>query len=142
MSSPGSDSLYRGSLDVHSIPVAIRWRSSSAILPLLETRLGNLEKLGIQRGALGSYVVEKWGFGSEELQEMRETLSNMVSELSPHFLRIQIRVFISHVIKRNRTFSYKYETLLIFSCSPYCLSFVHYRVVMSLSLSIHGLRGQ
>lgn len=29
-------------------------------------------------------MVEKWGTGSEELQEMRENLSNMVSELSPH----------------------------------------------------------
>lgn len=86
LSSPVSDSLYRGSLDVHSIPVAARWRSSSAILPFLESRMGNLEKLGIQWGAMGSDVVRTWGFGREELQEMRESLSKMVSELSPRFL--------------------------------------------------------
>ncbi|KAF8101584.1 hypothetical protein N665_0204s0078 [Sinapis alba] len=84
LSSPVSDSLYRGSLDVHSIPVASRWRSSSAILPFLESRMVNLEKLGIQWGAMGSDVVRAWGFGREELQEMRENLSKMVSELSPH----------------------------------------------------------
>ncbi|CAH8304185.1 unnamed protein product [Eruca vesicaria subsp. sativa] len=79
-----SDSLYRGSLDVHSVPVATRWRSSSAVLPFLESRMGNLEKLGIQWGALGSDVVRSWGFGREELQEMRENMLKMVSELSPH----------------------------------------------------------
>ncbi|CAN7068537.1 unnamed protein product, partial [Brassica oleracea var. botrytis] len=84
LSTPGSDSMYRGSLDVHSLPVATRWRSSSVILPFLESRLGNLERLGIQRGAMGSYVARKWGFGEEELQDMRENLSNMVSKLSPH----------------------------------------------------------
>ncbi|KAH0900619.1 hypothetical protein HID58_040122 [Brassica napus] len=84
LSTPGSDSMYRGSLDVHSLPVATRWRPSSVILPFLESRLGNLERLGIQRGAMGSYVARKWGFGEEELQDMRENLSNMVSKLSPH----------------------------------------------------------
>ncbi|CAH8391839.1 unnamed protein product [Eruca vesicaria subsp. sativa] len=79
-----SDSVYRGSLDVHSVPVATRWRSSSAVLPFLESRMGNLEKLGIQWGAVGSDVVREWGFGREELQEMRENMSKMVSELSPH----------------------------------------------------------
>uniref|UniRef100_A0A1J3I6Z5 Protein misato-like protein 1 n=1 Tax=Noccaea caerulescens TaxID=107243 RepID=A0A1J3I6Z5_NOCCA len=81
-----SESLDRGSLDVHSLPVAARWRSSSAVLPFLESRMGNLEKLGIQWGAMGSDVVRAWGFGREELQEMRENLSKMVSELSPQFL--------------------------------------------------------
>ncbi|KAF3602700.1 hypothetical protein F2Q69_00032759 [Brassica cretica] len=84
LSTPGSDSMYRGSLDVHSLPVATRWRPSSVILPFLESRLGNLERLGIQRGAMGSYVARKWGFGEEELQDMRENLSNMASKLSPH----------------------------------------------------------
>ncbi|VVB09986.1 unnamed protein product [Arabis nemorensis] len=86
LSSPVSDSLYRGSLDVHSIPVVARWRSSSAILPFLESRMMNLEKLGIQWGAMGSDLVRTWGFGREELQEMRENLSKMVSELNPQFL--------------------------------------------------------
>ncbi|KAG2244469.1 hypothetical protein Bca52824_093694 [Brassica carinata] len=85
LSSPvSSDSPYKGSLDVHSVPVATRWRSSSAVLPFLESRMVNLEKLGIQWGAMGSDVVREWGFGREELQEMRENLSKMVSELSPH----------------------------------------------------------
>lgn len=84
LSTPGSDSMYRGSLDVHSLPVATRWRPSSVILPFLESRLGNLERLGIQRGAMGSYAARKWGFGEEELQDMRENLSNMASKLSPH----------------------------------------------------------
>ncbi|KAF2553854.1 hypothetical protein F2Q68_00037965 [Brassica cretica] len=82
--SPASDLMCRGSLDVHSVPVATRWRSSSAVLPFLESRMVNLEKLGIQWGAVGSDVVRAWGFGREELQEMRENLAKMVSELSPH----------------------------------------------------------
>ncbi|KFK30343.1 hypothetical protein AALP_AA7G249200 [Arabis alpina] len=86
LSSPVSDSLYRGSLDVHSIPIVARWRSSSAILPFLESRMVNLEKLGIQWGAMGSDLVRTWGFGREELQEMRENMSKMVSELKPQFL--------------------------------------------------------
>ncbi|CAF2133397.1 hypothetical protein BRARA_K01287 [Brassica rapa] len=84
LSSPASDLMCRGSLDVHSVPVATRWRSSSAVLPFLESRMVNLEKLGIQWGAVGSDVVRTWGFGREELQEMRENLAKMVSELSPH----------------------------------------------------------
>ncbi|KAH0871759.1 hypothetical protein HID58_078781 [Brassica napus] len=84
LSSPASDLMCRGSLDVHSVPVATRWRSSSAVLPFLESRMVNLEKLGIQWGAVGSDVVRAWGFGREELQEMRENLAKMVSELSPH----------------------------------------------------------
>ncbi|XP_048600993.1 uncharacterized protein LOC125580516 [Brassica napus] len=77
-------STYTPRLLSVNFEVATRWRPSSVILPFLESRLGNLERLGIQRGAMGSYVARKWGFGEEELQDMRENLSNMVSKLSPH----------------------------------------------------------
>ncbi|XP_010531227.1 PREDICTED: protein misato homolog 1 isoform X2 [Tarenaya hassleriana] len=86
LGSPLSDSLPRGPLDVHSVPLATRLRSSSAILPFLERRMGNLQKYGIQWGAVGSDLVRTWGFGREELQEMRENLSKMVAELNPQLL--------------------------------------------------------
>ncbi|XP_054824525.1 uncharacterized protein LOC129322301 isoform X1 [Prosopis cineraria] len=73
----------KGSLDVHSIPMAARLRSNSAILPFLETRLRNLHGFGIERGALGAQLLSSWGFGKEELVEMEEMLSKMVAALSP-----------------------------------------------------------
>lgn len=81
LSSPVPDCLSRGSLDVHSIPVAARLRSSTAILPFLETRLANLRRLGIQQGAPGTELVRSWGFGKDELEDMEETLSKLVSTL-------------------------------------------------------------
>lgn len=76
---PGS--LSRGSLDVHSIPMAARLRSSSAVLPFLETRLGNLRRFGIQQGAAGTELVRSWGFAKDELEDMEETLFKMVTSL-------------------------------------------------------------
>ncbi|KAF8405134.1 hypothetical protein HHK36_010032 [Tetracentron sinense] len=78
---PGSHS--RGSLDVRSIPMAARLRSSSAILPFIENRLGNLCRFGIERGTLGVEVVQSWGFGKDELEDMGEALSKMVLALDP-----------------------------------------------------------
>ncbi|GLT66210.1 hypothetical protein SLA2020_385900 [Shorea laevis] len=77
----------RGSLDVHSIPMAARLRSSSAILPFLENRLGNLHKFGINRGAPGTELLRSWGFGKDELEDFGETLSKMVMTLKPDFER-------------------------------------------------------
>lgn len=78
-----NDSSWKGSLDVHSIPMAARLRSNSAVLPFLETRLQNLRQFGIERGALGAQLLCSWGFGKEELEEMEEMLSKMVAALCP-----------------------------------------------------------
>ncbi|XP_011002490.1 PREDICTED: protein misato homolog 1 [Populus euphratica] len=81
LSSPVPGCSSRGSLDVHSIPVAARLRSSTAVLPFLESRLANLRRLGIQQGAPGTQLVRSWGFGKDELEDMEETLSKMVTKL-------------------------------------------------------------
>ncbi|GAV89054.1 Misat_Myo_SegII domain-containing protein [Cephalotus follicularis] len=83
LGSPSSGSTARGSLDVHSIPMAARLRSSTAILPFLEKRLGNLRRLGIERGAPGTELVRSWGFEKNELEDMGERLSKMVAALNP-----------------------------------------------------------
>ncbi|KAJ1419106.1 Tubulin/FtsZ, GTPase domain superfamily [Sesbania bispinosa] len=78
-----TNSLPKGSLDVHSIPMAARLRSSSAVLPFLESKLRNLHRYGIARGAAGAELLRSWGFGKEELEEMEEMLSNKVAALCP-----------------------------------------------------------
>ncbi|XP_068655445.1 uncharacterized protein [Aristolochia californica] len=78
------DSLPRGSLDIHSIPVAARLRSSNAILPFVEKRLVHLQRFGIDRGAPGSHLLRSWGFQNDEVEDMREVLSKMVMSLKPH----------------------------------------------------------
>ncbi|KAL0305092.1 UNVERIFIED_CONTAM: protein misato1, partial [Sesamum angustifolium] len=80
---PISESASRGSLEVHSIPMAARLRSSSCVLPFLENRLENLRKFGIAQGALGSELLASWGFGKDDVEDMGETLSNMVRTLNP-----------------------------------------------------------
>ena len=81
-----TDSSSKGSLDVHSIPIAARLRSHSSVLSLLENRLRNLHRFGVERGAPGAELLRSWGFGKEELEEMEEMLSKMVATLSPpHF---------------------------------------------------------
>ncbi|KAL8028965.1 hypothetical protein ABFX02_14G197000 [Erythranthe guttata] len=79
-----NSSSRRGSLEVHSIPMAARLRSSIAVLPFVENRLGNLRKFGIARGALGSEILTSWGFGKDDAQDLAETLSNMVLTLKPY----------------------------------------------------------
>ncbi|CAA3020212.1 misato homolog 1 isoform X1 [Olea europaea subsp. europaea] len=81
---PISDSATRGSLEVHSIPMAARLRSSNAVLPFLESTLENLRKFGIARGALGTELLRNCGFGMGELEDMGETLSKMVITLKPY----------------------------------------------------------
>lgn len=80
---PGASS--RGSLDVHSIPMAARLRSSNAVLPFLERRLTNLLRHGTQ-GSSAAQLLRSWGFGREELEDMGESLSKMVLALNPHLL--------------------------------------------------------
>lgn len=81
---PTSDSSSsRGSLEVHSVPMAARLRSSIAILPFLENRLQNLRKLGIARGALGAEIVRSWGFGRDDVEDIGETLCDLVTKLNP-----------------------------------------------------------
>ncbi|RZC30608.1 protein misato homolog 1-like isoform X1 [Glycine soja] len=83
MSGQITNSSPKGSLDIHSIPMAARLRSSSIVLPLLESKLRNLHQFGIQRGAAGAELLRSWGFGQEELVEMEEMLSKMVAALHP-----------------------------------------------------------
>nr|GEY11414.1 protein misato homolog 1 isoform X1 [Tanacetum cinerariifolium] len=84
LSSPISESTsQKGSLDVHSIPMAARLRSSTAVLPFLENRLGNIRKFGLERGSIGSELLRGWGFGREEIEEIGENLSKLVLTLDP-----------------------------------------------------------
>ncbi|XP_027361168.1 protein misato homolog 1 isoform X2 [Abrus precatorius] len=83
MDGQSTNSSPKGSLDVHSIPMAARLRSTSAALPLLERKLQNLHRFGIERGAAGVELLRSWGFGREELVEMEEMLSKMVATLCP-----------------------------------------------------------
>ncbi|CAJ1929755.1 unnamed protein product [Sphenostylis stenocarpa] len=78
-----TNSSPKGSLDIHCVPMAARLRSSSTVLPLLESKLRNLHRFGIQRGAAGAELLRSWGFGMEELVEMEEMLSKMVAALRP-----------------------------------------------------------
>uniref|UniRef100_M1CAW9 DML1/Misato tubulin domain-containing protein n=1 Tax=Solanum tuberosum TaxID=4113 RepID=M1CAW9_SOLTU len=84
LETPISGSSSRGSLEVHSIPMATRLRSSTAVLPLLERKLGNLRRFGIERGALGAPLLQSWGFGKDEVEDMGEVLSKMVTTLKPY----------------------------------------------------------
>ncbi|KAK4739349.1 hypothetical protein R3W88_003046 [Solanum pinnatisectum] len=84
LETPISGSSSRGSLEVHSIPMAIRLRSSTAVLPFLERKLGNLCRFGIERGALGAPLLQSWGFGKDEVEDMGEVLSKMVTTLKPY----------------------------------------------------------
>ena len=84
LGSPILGSVSRGSLDVHSIPMAARLRSSCAILPFLENRLGNIRKFGIDRGSPGTELLRSWGFGKDEVEDIGETLSKMVRKVNPH----------------------------------------------------------
>lgn len=83
LDSPIVSSQMRGSVNVHSIPMAARLRSSSAVLPFLENRLLKLRRYGIERGASGAQLLRSWGFGQDELQDMGEMLSKMVFALDP-----------------------------------------------------------
>ncbi|KAF5195653.1 plasma membrane, autoregulation-binding site, misato segment II, myosin-like, tubulin/FtsZ protein, partial [Thalictrum thalictroides] len=61
-----------------------RLRSSSAVLPFIEKRLGHLRKFGIERGAAGAQLLRSWGFENDEVGDMGETLSKMVMTLDPY----------------------------------------------------------
>ncbi|XP_021642018.2 uncharacterized protein LOC110636562 isoform X2 [Hevea brasiliensis] len=85
LSNPIPGSLSRGSLDVNSIPMAARLRSSSAILPFLENRLLNLRRYGIERGAPGMELLRSWGFERDELEDIEESLCKMVATLDDRY---------------------------------------------------------
>ncbi|KAI3960655.1 hypothetical protein MKX01_003829 [Papaver californicum] len=74
----------RSSLDVHSVPMAARLRSSNAVLPFLDKRLSNFRRFGMDRGAAGIGLLHDWGFGKEEVDDMGEALSKLVSTLDPY----------------------------------------------------------
>lgn len=84
LGNPNPNSASKGSLDVHSIPMAARLRSTNAVLPFMSNRLDNLRRYGIQRGALGGELLKSWGFEKEDLVDIVETLSNMVRTLNPY----------------------------------------------------------
>ncbi|TMW94887.1 hypothetical protein EJD97_009654 [Solanum chilense] len=84
LETPISGSSSRGSIEVHSIPMATRLRSSTAVLPFLERKLGNLRRFGIERGAIGAPLLQSWGFGKDEVEDMGEVLSKMVTTLKPY----------------------------------------------------------
>lgn len=74
----------KGSVEIDSVPMAARLRSSKAVKPLIERRLEWLRKYGLQRGAAGAGLLRSWGFGSEEIEDMGEDLAKMVVKLDPH----------------------------------------------------------
>lgn len=85
LSSTQSDSNGRkGSLDIDSIPMAARLSSSTVVKPLIEKKLASLCKYGMERGAEGSRLLQNWGFGRDEVEEMGEVLSKMVMQLNLH----------------------------------------------------------
>jgi hypothetical protein len=73
----------KGPLDVESIPMAARLRSSNAVLPFIERRSLSLQKLGVARGALGTQILRDWGFGKEEIEDLSEHLLKMVRTFHP-----------------------------------------------------------
>ena len=84
LSTPISEgSSSRGSLNVHSIPIAARLRSSTAVLPFLEKRLANLQRFGLERGALGADLLRTWGFDKNEVEDIGEMLAKMINTLDP-----------------------------------------------------------
>lgn len=86
LATPISGVSSRGSLDVYSIPMAARLRSSNAVLPFIERRLTNLLRHGTVQGSSATPLLRSWGFGREELEDMGESLSKMVLALNPHSL--------------------------------------------------------
>ncbi|CAN6487029.1 unnamed protein product [Victoria cruziana] len=70
-----------GSLDVFTIPMAARMRSSNAILPFVEKRLLDLRRYGMARESLGIQLLQSWGFQIDELEDMAESLANMAQLL-------------------------------------------------------------
>lgn len=75
--------LPKGSLDVVSVPMAARLRSSNAIVPFIEKRSASLQRLGVARGSLGSQILREWGFGKEEVEDMGEHLAKMLRPFYP-----------------------------------------------------------
>ncbi|XP_020275001.1 protein misato homolog 1 isoform X2 [Asparagus officinalis] len=84
LETPTEMTQTKGSLDIDSIPMAARLRSSRAVMPLIMKRLENLRKFGMQRGALGGGLLQNWGFGREEIEDMGEVMAKMVMQLDPH----------------------------------------------------------
>ncbi|KAK8694756.1 hypothetical protein V6N13_072301 [Hibiscus sabdariffa] len=81
----GSGFASRGSLDVHSIPVAARMRCSCAMLTFLKNRFGNLYRIGIQPWSPGTELLRSWGYGKDEVDDVGETLSKMISIVNPRY---------------------------------------------------------
>lgn len=86
LSSPIAGTEGRGGLDVLSIPIATRLRSSKAILPYLEKRLQNLRSWGIARASPGGQLLEEWGLQKADVEELGESLSEMVHSFDGSFM--------------------------------------------------------
>ena len=53
-------------------------------MPLIERKLERLRKYGMQRGAPGVGLLQSWGFGKDEIEDMGEVLAKMVMQLDPY----------------------------------------------------------
>ncbi|CAN6334713.1 unnamed protein product [Urochloa humidicola] len=73
----------KGSLDIVSVPMAARLRSSNAIAPFIERRSASFQRLGVARGMIGSQILQDWGFAKEEVQDMSELLAKMLRPFQP-----------------------------------------------------------
>ncbi|KAJ1266068.1 hypothetical protein BS78_08G122700 [Paspalum vaginatum] len=73
----------KGSLDVVSVPMAARLRSSNDVVPFIERRSASLQRLGMARGTLGSQILRDWGFGKEEVEDMGEHLAKLLRPFYP-----------------------------------------------------------
>ncbi|KAH7673524.1 Members of tubulin/FtsZ family domain-containing protein [Dioscorea alata] len=74
----------KGSLDINSVPMAARLRSSNAIIPYIQRRLASIQRYGLQRGTSSAELLQKWGFGREEIEDMGEDLSRKIMSFNPH----------------------------------------------------------
>jgi len=82
--SSSQDYLPKGPIEIVSIPMSARLRSTNAILPFIEKRMENLRRFGVQRGAQGAQLLRSWGFDKDEVEDMGEVLSKMILSLDPH----------------------------------------------------------
>ncbi|KAL3694334.1 hypothetical protein R1sor_007985 [Riccia sorocarpa] len=72
----------RGGLDVNSVPVAASVSTSDAVLPYIKKRALDLQRLALSRATAGTSLLQDWGFEQEEVEELGESLSNMVAAYS------------------------------------------------------------
>ncbi|CAA7393898.1 unnamed protein product [Spirodela intermedia] len=80
----GNQQRRRGALEVSSIPMAARLRSTAAVLPFVQRRSDDFRRLGVQRGSAGARLLSEWGLAMDEAEDVGEALSKMATALNPH----------------------------------------------------------